>query len=85
MTRPTIWAGYEVDVRFRLNRFAAHLVEHTIQIEKSLCALGWRATEGRRIARHVATAIAEIEGLGAITDARKLEALLAERFASVGA
>jgi uncharacterized damage-inducible protein DinB len=85
MSRPTIWVGYDVDVRFRLHRFAAHLVEHTIQIEKSLGALGWRATEGRRIARHVAAAIAEIEGLGAIADARGLEALLAERCASVGA
>src|SRR5262245_14355840 len=85
MTRPTIWAGYDVDVRFRLHRFAAHLVEHTIQIEKSLGALGWRATEGRRIAWHVAAAIAEIAGLGAIGDSRDLEALLAERFASVGA
>jgi DinB superfamily len=85
MTRPTIWVGYDVDVRFRLHRFAAHLVEHTIQIEKSLGALGWRATEGRRIARHVAAAIAEVEGLGAIADARGLEALLAERCAAVGA
>ena len=85
MSRPTIWAGYDVDVRFRLHRFAAHYVEHAIQIEKSLTELGWRSTEGRRIARHVAAAIAEIEGLGAIADARRLEALLAERHASVGA
>ena len=85
MSRPTIWAGHEVDVRFRLHRFAAHYVEHTIQIEKSLTELGWRATEGRRIARHVAAAIAEIEGLGAVADARRLEMLLAERHASVGA
>src|SRR6266550_2870883 len=27
MTRPTIWGGYEIDVRFRLHRFAAHVVE----------------------------------------------------------
>jgi DinB superfamily len=85
MTRPTIWVGLDVDVRFRLHRFAAHIVEHTIQIEKNLAVLGWRATEGRRIARHVAAAIAEIEGLGAVVDARGLEALLAERYATVGA
>jgi hypothetical protein len=83
MTRPTIWAGHDVDVRFRLHRFAAHIVEHTIQCEKTLSALGWRATEGRRIARHVAAAIGELEGLGAIDDARGLEARLGERFASV--
>jgi DinB superfamily len=83
MTRPTIWAGHDVDVRFRLHRFAAHIVEHTIQCEKTLSALGWRATEGRRIARHVAAAIGELEGLGAIDDARGLEARLGERLASV--
>ena len=85
MSRPTVWVGVDVDVRFRLHRFAAHIVEHTIQAEKSLAALGWHATEGRRIARHVAAAIAEIEGLGAIPEARGLESVLAERYASVGA
>jgi len=85
LDRPTIWAGYEIDVRFRLHRFSAHVVEHTIQIEKTLSALGRPPTEGRRIARHVAAAIAEIEGLGALADARALEARLVERHASVGA
>ena len=85
MTRPTIWVGHDVDVRFRLHRFAAHIVEHTIQCEKTLFALGWRPTEGRRIARHVAAAIGELEGLGALDDARGLEARLGERLASVKA
>jgi hypothetical protein len=83
MTRPTIWVGCDVDVRFRLHRFAAHIAEHTIQCEKTLSALGWHPTEGRRIARHVAAAIGELEGLGALDDARALEARLSERFASV--
>jgi hypothetical protein len=83
MTRPTIWIGYDVDVRFRLHRFAPHIVEHTVQCEKTLSALGWRPTEGRRIARYVAAAIAEVEGLGALKDARQLETQLAERIASV--
>src|SRR5712691_7524067 len=83
MIRPTIWAGHDVDVRFRLHRFAAHIVEHTIQCEKTLYALAWPSTEGRRIARHVAAAIGEVEGLGALADARQLEASLTERFASV--
>lgn len=83
MTRPTIWSGHDVDVRFRLHRFAAHIVEHTIQCEKTLSALGWRPTEGRRIARHVAAAIGELEGLGALEEVRGLEARLCERFASV--
>jgi DinB family protein len=83
VTRPTIWAGYEIDVRFRLHRFAAHIEEHTVQCEKTLQALGWRPTEGRQIARRLAAVVGEVEGLGAVKDARELEARLAERLASV--
>ena len=84
MTRPTIWSGCDVDVRFRLHRFGAHVVEHTIQCEKTLAALGWRPPEGRRIVRCITAALGEVEGLGAVTEARAIEARLAERFASVG-
>jgi len=85
MTRPTQWVHYDIDVRFRLHRFAAHLIEHTIQCEKTLAALGWRPTEGRRIARQLAALLGEIEGLGAVTEARDLETRLAERLAPAGA
>lgn len=83
MTRPTIWARYDADVRFRLHRFAAHVVEHTIQCEKTLAALGWRPTEGRRIVRPLAALVGEIEGLGAPDEAREIAHRLAERGASV--
>ena len=83
MTRPTIWAGYEIDVRFRLHRFAAHIAEHTVQCEKTLLTLGWQPTEGRQIARRLAAVVGEIEGLGAVKDAREIEARLAERLATV--
>jgi DinB family protein len=83
MTRPTVWVGHDVDVRFRLHRFAAHVVEHTIQCEKALLALGWRQTEGRLIARRLAAVVGEIEGLGATAEAGEIEARLAERLASV--
>jgi uncharacterized damage-inducible protein DinB len=53
--RPTIWVGHQVDVRFRLNRFAAHVVEHTIQCEKILASLQVPRTEARRIVRGIAT------------------------------
>ena len=85
MTRPTIWARYDVDVRFRLHRFAAHVTEHTIQCEKTLAALGWQPTEGRRIARQFAALVGEIEGLGAHAEAREIEHRLAERRASAAA
>ena len=83
MTRPTIWVHWDIDVRFRLHRFAAHVVEHTIQCEKTLEAIGWRATEGRRIARQISALIGEIEGLAALAEVRKLEARAAERLASI--
>src|SRR5262245_36460000 len=82
MTRQTIWAGHEIDVRFRLHRFASHIAEHTVQCEKTLLALGWQPTEGRQIARRVAAVVGEIEGLGAVKDAREIEARLGERLAS---
>lgn len=83
LLRPTIWVKIDVDVRFRLHRFAAHLVEHAVQCEKTLAALGWRMTEGRRIVRHVTAALGELEGLGAYGAARDVEARLVERFAAL--
>ena len=85
MTRPTQWVHYDVDVRFRLHRFAAHLAERTVQCEKNLAVLGWPLTEGRRIVRRLAAVLGEIEGLGGLAEARQLETRLTERFASVAA
>ena len=82
MTRPTQWIHYDVDVRFRLHRFAAHLVEHTVQCEKTLAILGWRATEGRRIVRRLTALLGEVEGLSGRDDAREIETRLVERSAS---
>jgi hypothetical protein len=82
MARPTQWVHYDVDVRFRLHRFAAHLLEHTVQCEKALAALGWRATEGRRIVRRLTALLGEIEGLLGRAEAREIEDLLVERCAS---
>jgi len=51
LSRPTVWAQYEVDVRFRLHRFAGHLAEHTIHVEKLLRAIDRPAAEARQVAR----------------------------------
>jgi hypothetical protein len=82
MTRPTQWIQYDVDVRFRLHRFAAHLIEHTVQCEKALAALGWRSTEGRRIVRRLTALLGEVEGLSGRAAAREIETRLVERSAS---
>jgi hypothetical protein len=85
LTRPTQWIHYDVDVRFRLHRFSAHLVEHTVQCEKTLAALGWSPPEGRRITRRLAALLGEVEGLGAAAESRELEARLVERLGSTAA
>ncbi|MHB8571871.1 MAG: hypothetical protein ACYDAY_02795 [Candidatus Dormibacteria bacterium] len=53
MQRAAIWAGHQVDVRFRLHRFASHLVEHTIQCDKALVLMGEPPSESRRIVRAI--------------------------------
>lgn len=82
MARPTQWIRYDVDVRFRLHRFAAHVVEHTVQCEKALATLGWQMTEGRRIVRRLTALIGEVEGLAGLDEAREIEKRLVERSAS---
>jgi hypothetical protein len=79
MTRPTQWVHYDVDVRFRLHRFGAHITEHTVQCEKILAALGEPLTEGRRIVRRLSAILGAIEGFDAVTEVQRLEARLLER------
>jgi DinB superfamily len=56
LLRPTVWAGYEVDVRFRMLRFAGHLIEHTVQAEKVLATTGWEAGEAHMVVRRISAA-----------------------------
>jgi DinB superfamily len=83
MVRPTQWMQFDTDVRFRLHRFAAHLLEHTVQLEKTLATLSWRATEGRRIVRRLTALLGEVEGLSAPSEAQAIEQRLVERAASL--
>ncbi len=85
LTRPTQWMHFDVDVRFRLHRFAAHLIEHGIQCEKTLATLDVPMTEGRRIVRRLAALLGEVEGLGGHAEARAIEQRLVERAVSVAA
>jgi hypothetical protein len=58
---PGIWVGYAVTIRFRLHRFAAHLREHTIQVEKTLAMLGRQLREVERIVRMILGAYGRLE------------------------
>ncbi len=83
LERPTIWSGQEVDVRFRLLRFASHLIEHGIQCEKALEASGHRAGEARRIVRRIWAVREELEATGDDRAMAALDAAHTERAASL--
>jgi len=57
MVRPSQWGPYEVshqvDVRFRLHRFASHIVEHTVQCDKTIESLGVTLNDPRAVVRAI--------------------------------
>jgi hypothetical protein len=56
------WEEYPYDARFRMHRFESHLRQHTIQVEKTLVALGRGPSEAKRLARLIFGGLAEVEG-----------------------
>ncbi len=89
LTRPSKWGPYEVahhvDVRFRLHRFASHIVEHTVQCEKVIESLGITLTDPRAVVRSVGSmrGAHERRSSRAVLDA--LDAALLARAEAVGA
>ncbi len=57
MVRPSQWGPYEVshqvEVRFRLHRFASHIVEHTVQCDKTIESLGVTLNDPRAVVRAI--------------------------------
>jgi hypothetical protein len=49
LARPARWSGIPVDIAFRIGRWSSHLMEHTIQIDKTLAWLERQPTEAERI------------------------------------
>jgi hypothetical protein len=49
-------------LRFRLHRFDSHMRQHTIQLSKTLYALGYIPSEAKRLLRLINTALGEVEG-----------------------
>lgn len=61
---PSIWWEDEpLSLQYRLHRFDAHLRQHTIQVEKTLEALGHEYTEARRLIRLLYRALAQVESI----------------------
>ena len=55
------WESTPMPLEFRLHRFDAHLRQHTIQIEKTLKAIGLPFTEAKRLLRLIYAALADVE------------------------
>ena len=60
------WDG-AMPLRFRLHRFEEHLRQHTIQLDKTLVAVGRGPTEAHRLVRNIYNALADVE-MGPATD-----------------
>ena len=71
------WDGVK-PIRFRLHRFEAHYVQHTIQIDKTLDLLGRRPSEVERLVRLILSTYGQLEALFVGRSAESLEQPLAE-------
>jgi hypothetical protein len=58
----TFWEETRFPIQHRLHRYEAHFVQHTIQIDKTLIAIGKAPTEAQRLVRKIYAALAEVEG-----------------------
>ena len=58
----TFWEDTRFPIRHRLHRYEAHLVQHTVQIDKILAAIELAPSESKRLLRQIHAALAEAEG-----------------------
>jgi hypothetical protein len=56
------WDG-EKPIRFRMHRFEAHMIQHTVQVDKTLDSIGRGPTEARRLVRVLYRDVAAVEML----------------------
>ncbi len=57
------WEDKGYSIRFRMHRFEEHLRQHTIQVDKTLVALGHPPTEAERLVRNLYAALAGLESV----------------------
>jgi len=58
----SMWEETRFPIQHRLHRYEAHFVQHTIQIDKTLIAIGQAPSEAKRLVRKIYAALAEAEG-----------------------
>lgn len=56
------WEEYAIPVRFRMQRWDAHLHEHIIQVDKTLSGINHPPSEAERLIRLIHNALGECEG-----------------------
>ena len=56
----TFWEETRFPIRHRLHRYEAHFIQHTVQIDKTLIAIGQAPTESKRLIRYLFAALAEV-------------------------
>ena len=81
------WDGSK-PIRFRLHRFEAHLVQHTVQVDKTLAGIGRGPTEARRLVRILYRDLAPVEMISSDVGADEratVAAVLQDRAAQIGA
>jgi hypothetical protein len=59
----TFWEETRFPIRHRLHRYEAHFAQHTVQIDKTLVAIGQAPSESKRLLRRIFAALAEAEGM----------------------
>jgi DinB superfamily len=59
----TYWEETRFPIRHRLHRYEAHFAQHTVQIDKTLAAIGQSPTESKRLLRLIFAGLAEAEGM----------------------
>jgi uncharacterized damage-inducible protein DinB len=57
------WEDKGYPIRFRMHRFEEHMRQHTVQVDKTLVALGHPPTEAERLDRNLYAALAGVESV----------------------
>jgi uncharacterized damage-inducible protein DinB len=66
------WEDKGYSIRFRMHRFEEHMRQHTIQVDKTLVALGHPPTEAERLVRNLYVGLAGLESVSGAGVGREL-------------
>ena len=80
-----LWEDKGYPIRFRMHRFEEHLRQHTIQVDKTLVALGHPPTEAERLVRNLYNALAGLESVSGAGVGTELLAECAGRIDAIAA